>query len=72
MKFYKRTDPEGTTTTVESYSHDSPVEGATEITEKEHDDYLAGLPVPDPEQVRDLVTEFDQLTAELKEKGVIP
>ena len=35
MRFWKRLTPEGKTAAVESYSHDSNVDGAVEINEAE-------------------------------------
>ena len=49
MKYYKRTGTDGKITTVESYSHDLPIEGAVEITEAEFNAYIASLPLPVPE-----------------------
>jgi hypothetical protein len=51
MKYYKRTDKEGNTTTVESYNHDKPISGAIAITKAEYDDFIAGLPEPEPAPV---------------------
>jgi len=48
MKYWKRINVLGETTTVESYSYDLPVEGAIEIDEQEYNDYLASLPPPPP------------------------
>ena len=48
MKYYKRIDATGKTTTVESYSHDKPVAGAVEIDQKEYDTFMAALPTPAP------------------------
>lgn len=49
MRYWKRVDVSGKTTTVESYSHDLDVEGALEITEPEFDEFIASLPIPEPE-----------------------
>ena len=49
MRFWKRVDIQGQTTTVESYSHDLDVEGAIEITQAEFDAYIASLPLPQTE-----------------------
>lgn len=49
MRYWKRTNPDGTTNTVESYSHNLDVEGAIEITKQEFDDFIASIPVPEPE-----------------------
>ena len=48
MKYYKRTDKNGRTTAVESYSHDIPVAAATEITRQEFDNFVSALPEPEP------------------------
>lgn len=61
MRYWKRIDSEGNTTTVESYSHNLDVEGAIEISKQEFDNYLASLPVIEPEPKRDLTTEIDNL-----------
>ena len=71
MKYYKRVDGSNKTTTVESYSHDSPVTGAIEITKQEFDTYIATLPPVIPPAVRNLAKELDDLKAELKAKSVI-
>jgi hypothetical protein len=41
MRYWKRTDTEGTTTTVEAYSHSWDVEGATEIGQREYDAFVS-------------------------------
>ena len=67
MKYYKRIDGEGNTTTVESYSHNQTVEGAIEITKAEFDAFIASLPEPEPpEPTRDYGAEIDELKAEIK------
>lgn len=48
MKYYKRVDAQGKTTTVESYSHNSPVAGAVEIDQAEYDAFIASLPPAPP------------------------
>ena len=48
MRYWKRVNAEGLTTTVESYSHDQAVEGAVEINQAEYDTYIAALPPPPP------------------------
>ena len=47
MKYWKRIDLEGNTTTVESYSHELDVEGAIEITKQEFETYIRSLAVPE-------------------------
>ncbi len=66
MRYWKRIDEEGNTTTVESYSHDLVVEGAVKITKDEYDAYIASLPSPSPtEPPRNLAAEIDELKARL-------
>ncbi len=48
-----------------------PVAGAVEINQQEHQAFLDSLPVVVPAEPRDIYAELDQLTAELKTKGVI-
>jgi len=45
MRYWKRKDHEGVTTTVESYSHSLIITGATEITEMEFNRFIDNLPV---------------------------
>lgn len=54
MRYWKRVDQSGNTTTVESYSHDQDVDGAIEIDRAEFDTYIASLPPPplDPDEAR--------------------
>ena len=63
MRYWKRVNQESNTTTVESYSHDLAVEGAIEIDQVKYDAFIASLPKPEPEVVRDLATEIDDLKA---------
>lgn len=49
MRYWKRVNKNGETTTVESYSHNLDIEGAVEISEEEFDAYIASLPTPEPE-----------------------
>jgi len=60
MRYWKRTD-NGTTLTVESYSHDLEVSGAIEISKEEFDAYIASLPIPEPKPTRDYGKEIDEL-----------
>lgn len=48
MRYWKLTKSDGSTSTVESYSHDLDVAGATEITEAEFKAFMATLPSPTP------------------------
>ncbi len=59
MKYWKRVDAYGLTTTVESYSHDSVIKKAIEITKSEFDDFLASLPEPELNPSRDAFAELD-------------
>ncbi len=61
MKYWKRTDGTGKITTVESYSHDLVIEGATEIKEIEFNSFVASLPQVAPVPERDLAKEIDAL-----------
>ncbi len=63
MRYWKRVDKDGNTTTVESYSHNLDVEGALEITKEECGEFIASLPKPVIEPVRDLAAEIDELRA---------
>lgn len=65
MRYWARKDKAGKITTVESYSHDLEVEGAIEITKEEYDAYIASLPVVEPEPVRDLAKEIDEIKARM-------
>ena len=65
MKYWKRIDKEGKTTTVESYSHDLDISGAIEITEIEFKAYIGALPVITPPPARNLLTEIDALKARI-------
>lgn len=71
MKYYKRVNKSGIITTVESYSHDLPVEGAIEINKSAYDHFIARLPKPIAKPNRDIPGELDALVAKLIEKGVI-
>lgn len=70
MKYYKRINGMGETTTVESYSHIFDIPGAIEITEAEYDSFIADLH-PQTTIKRDLEKELDELKATLKAKGII-
>lgn len=65
MKYWKRTNPDGSIKTVESYSHSLDVEEAIEINKKEHDDFIASIPKPAPQPTRDLAAEIDVIKARL-------
>jgi len=61
MRYWKRIDQDGKTTTVESYSHNLEVEGAVEISWEEFNVFIATLPVTVPEPPRDFGIEIDDL-----------
>ena len=71
MRFWKRVDKDGNTTTVESYSHNTKIKGAKEITEAEFNHFIDSLPIPEPKPIRDLAAEIDDIKAKLKEKGIL-
>ncbi len=66
MRYWKRVDKDGNTTTVESYLHNLDVEGALEITKEECGEFIASLPGPVIEPVRDLAVEIDNLKARVE------
>lgn len=70
MKYYKRVDTNGKTTTVEAYSHDSPVKDAEPITQGEFESYLATLPQPPPPPDKTTTLEARVKALEDKVKGV--
>lgn len=69
MRYWKRLNPDKSINTVEGYSHTLDVDGASEITEQEFNDFLASLPVSIPIPVRDLATEIDNLKAKVETLG---
>lgn len=66
MRYWKRVDEAGKITTVENYSHNLDIEGATEISEKKFNEYIISLPPLPPEPVRDLLAELDELEARVE------
>ena len=70
MRYWKRIDKDGKTTTVESYSHSLKIDGAIGIDEDEFNAYLSSLPVPKPVIVRDLVAEIDSLESRIEKLEV--
>ena len=66
MRYWKRTNLDGSTNTVESYSHSLEVEGTVEITKAEYDAFIASLPPPIIEPVRNLEAEIDDLKARIE------
>ena len=72
MRYFKRVDWNGKTTTVESYSHQAPVVGAEEIDRAEHDLFMANLPETSPDSLpKTTQDQLDELKAELVSRGVI-
>lgn len=49
MRYWKRIDTHGNITTVESYSHNLEVKGAIEVTKRQYNEYIASLPIIEPE-----------------------
>ena len=70
MRYWKRVDAQGNTTTVESYSHHKDVKGAIEVTEQDFNDYLASLPPIVEEPPRDLLAEIDELKVRMKKAKI--
>ena len=70
MRYWKRIDTEGNTTTVESYSHALDIDGAIEITKEEFDEYIASLPIARPEPIRDPLVEIDELKIRMDGIGI--
>ena len=54
MKYWKRVNNKGETTTVESYSHDKNIDDAIEITNDEYIDYISKLPIKKPKDFKDV------------------
>ena len=66
MRYWKRINAKGKITAVESYSHDLDVEGVVEITKKQYNEFIASLPVIEPELERDDSAEIDKLWEEVR------
>ena len=69
MYHYKRTNPDGTTRTVERYSHSKRVYGAIKITKEEYDAYIAAMPVTPSipsESVRDKMAALELRVTKLE------
>jgi len=66
IRYYKRVDKKGKTTTVESYSHNLDVDDAIEIDEEEFRAFVASLPMAKLQLPRDLASEIDELKADVK------
>jgi len=65
MRYWKRVDKQGETTTVESYSHNLDIEGAVEIEGDEFNNYITSLPKPIKPVMRDLAKEIDLLQVKI-------
>lgn len=61
MRYWKRVGEDGETTTVESYSFDSKISGAVEITKKEFNRFIRNLPARPLPVYRDLAIEIDEI-----------
>lgn len=66
MRYWKRINATGKIASVESYSHNLDVKGAEKITKEEYDEFIASLPVVEPEPVRDYGKEIDAINERLK------
>ncbi len=66
MRYWKRVDQDGKTTTVESYSHDLNIKRAIEISEGEFLAFIASLPQPVEQPKRDYLGELDALRARIE------
>lgn len=66
VQYWKRLNPDGSTRTVESYSHHLDVKGAVEITKQEFDEFWALLPSPQPKQTPDLAIRVSNLEARVE------
>ncbi len=66
MEYWKKVDKDGKTTTVESCSNPHEKPDAIQITKEEYDEFIASLPVVEPEPVRDDSAEIDELKAEIE------
>lgn len=63
MEYWKKLNPDGTISSVESHSFPHKVPDAVKITKEEFDEFIASLPVVEPEPPRDLGKEIDELKA---------
>ena len=71
MEYWKKLNPDETTSSVESHSFPHIVPGAVKIDKEEYDEFITSLPVIEPEPVRDLGKEIDELKARVKELELI-
>ncbi len=65
MEYWKKVDKDGNTTTVESHSFPHKVPDAVRITERQYNEFIASLPVVEPEPVRDLEAEIANVNMKL-------
>ena len=72
MRYWKRLNPDNTINTVEGYSHNLDVEGAIEIDEAEHREFIASMPVEKPLPKRDLAAEIDAIKLDIKKLQEVP
>ncbi|MBA7574683.1 hypothetical protein ES708_16495 [subsurface metagenome] len=61
MEYWAFYNPDGTIKSVEGHSYPHKVPGAERITKEEYDRFISSLPVVEPEPVRDLAIEIDNL-----------
>jgi len=71
MKYWKLLNSDGTTNSVESHSYPHKVPDATQITKEEYVEFIASIPVVEPEPVRNPLAEIDEIRIMLKEKGLL-
>lgn len=68
MEYWKKLNPDGTISTVESHSYPHKVPGAVQITKEEYDKYITSMPepeLPEPEPSRDYGAEIDKIEAKI-------
>lgn len=65
MEYWAYFNDDGTIRTVHSHSYPHEVPGAIQITKEEYDEFIVSLPEPEPEPVRDLASEVDEIKAKL-------
>lgn len=67
MRYWKRVDDGGHTTTVESYSHALAINGAIEIGKADYDYFLSTLPTPEAEiNLQDILGEIKSRLAKIE------
>lgn len=65
MRYWKRLNPDGSTRTVESYSHEQQIEGEIEITGAEFKAFLNSLTPPPPTDWKSLWLAADTVNKKL-------